>query len=1214
MFNPNTLKQYNTLCNDGTYSKSSNRSACSWHGGVKQYGVSPSIESPLEAHPAAVYLVPLRDVYFDRALFQNREQEYSEESVQRIVEAVKAGSFRFEVFDPVLLWRRPSDGRLIVLSGHSRTEAFHRLNNSGYKEFSRIPAKIIEVSREEARRIALESNTLATRETDSERANYYRQLREKEAIPADELTQIAKKNEGRNASKIIAYSYLNPNGKTFFALKAIEGKDPTSQENIKNVANWIGSARQRFPMLSNLHEDELFDFLIGGAYGRRFTRMNDFLQKVQAVIYQRTEFGNFDDGRPLNIANMAQPTHGEQQYNAIRQELLKSVQTLEKTYKDKIKELNDRPEATQQDKDRILRPLEMQLRTARQKLLDFEQKATKPGTAAKQELNLFALSGTPNIFRDIDHLITGLFGRPSAVGRIVDDAPPGRSLCRDGQFSTYGRGPGRCSYHGGVMFPTAKAKKKPEPQSPAASPRPAAPIGEAIYTQYTTRKGKTAPAIAVKFYKMPDPDVRQQLKDNYFWWVPGEMLWYGWDNEKNRRVVESLLLSPVTRPVAGGDPPAPTTRPAAIPTAANDQTPGFKEGDTVLVKHDTVFIPIEIKKIGNKYIYPKDAYLGRFSFDQVYPLSHQYRQRLEALQKALIARMEKDYHRYYYSVVNPDLYGKLAYSFSGTLWALLGPYEKISNKRKAWELLESDLNQAGYKNLKEWFAAAFPKPTDKEKGLPVLPKRGDTYSRDDWNSLVSYLYTAIYPGSDRGYFPQVTQLRKRAEAMEERAKRAMGEDLFYWVFADLNPNKKSASQALNDNSPTGYLRRRFQLWVNDQFKGIKNPVDKTSIKEFADRKNIALANAERDLSLYERNWKPQNWKLNANPLLIAELDLEVQDLKKNLLRKIYNFDVPPRSHSNFKLFEYPDDFWVTEKNYKEHFIAHVKYYVWDKTAAKWLQNGFFDTVLDPKTHMSSGFNRQMCIDANINPEKCWYQDPYGYTQLNGLRWGYIFLIENALKNNYPLNEKPYEDYKELVPTGLYYRMPEKWQYNKDDKSENINTAQGVNLVLEALGVKDIRAHQRPKFTFYEIYPSGSGGVISKEYAQQKLAGKVANIDNLILAGRSIIRNWGKSFTVPRPSYGGTQTFRVGDVVKIYHIHEQPGTGSHWTEAVITNTTVRGSGDVNVMYFDFDSMKMRQSRGMSETKPGFIYPISHVGRIFSLSGMQPRRTGFNVLCI
>lgn len=36
IIDPKDLKQYTTLCNDGTYSRSKAPQACVWHGGVKE--------------------------------------------------------------------------------------------------------------------------------------------------------------------------------------------------------------------------------------------------------------------------------------------------------------------------------------------------------------------------------------------------------------------------------------------------------------------------------------------------------------------------------------------------------------------------------------------------------------------------------------------------------------------------------------------------------------------------------------------------------------------------------------------------------------------------------------------------------------------------------------------------------------------------------------------------------------------------------------------------------------------------------------------------------------------------------------------------------------------------------------------------------------------------------------------------------------------------
>ncbi|MDJ1505163.1 hypothetical protein [Xanthocytophaga agilis] len=45
--------------------------------------------------PAGVVNVPLSQIKTNKSLFQNREDDYSQESVNRILAAVNAGTFRF---------------------------------------------------------------------------------------------------------------------------------------------------------------------------------------------------------------------------------------------------------------------------------------------------------------------------------------------------------------------------------------------------------------------------------------------------------------------------------------------------------------------------------------------------------------------------------------------------------------------------------------------------------------------------------------------------------------------------------------------------------------------------------------------------------------------------------------------------------------------------------------------------------------------------------------------------------------------------------------------------------------------------------------------------------------------------------------------------------------------------------------------------------------
>ena len=92
------------------------------------------------------------------------------------------------------------------------------------------PAQVI---LDEAKRIAMESNTLSSRESDLERANYYRRMLEM-GTPASEIKAAAARMEGKEAVKILAFAQLNPNGKTANALR------PIAQE-FQGGLSWSGT-------------------------------------------------------------------------------------------------------------------------------------------------------------------------------------------------------------------------------------------------------------------------------------------------------------------------------------------------------------------------------------------------------------------------------------------------------------------------------------------------------------------------------------------------------------------------------------------------------------------------------------------------------------------------------------------------------------------------------------------------------------------------------------------------------------------------------------------------------------------------------------------------------------------------------------------------------------------------------------------------------------
>ncbi|MGZ8505688.1 MAG: hypothetical protein ACXWXW_00760, partial [Bacteroidia bacterium] len=379
-----------TECADGTFSTSTHPNACSHHGGIKNRVQKPSTPTPAAYNPAEVYFVPLNKIFTAEHLFQNRKESHSQESANRIIKAVETGSFKWQVFDPVLLWQNPADNKLYILSGHSRTAAFRILAQqkaqADGKDFTSIPAKIIRTTEAEAREIALNSNTLATKENDTERAAYYRNLRES-GKDMREIYALAKDNEGRNANAIMAYSCLNPDGKAFQSLLALETADLTSRKIAETVAIWLGSARSKFGLLTNQHENELYDWLIMGAYGNKpgqISNQNDFLGRVQATIDKRSTFGNFEADKPLNIRNIQTQSSYDLELDQVRQEIAQA----QKTLTEKRREFIQRG-ATGTALENVLKPYQDGVNYYSQKLIKMQQDKGNIKQHERAQLEMF---------------------------------------------------------------------------------------------------------------------------------------------------------------------------------------------------------------------------------------------------------------------------------------------------------------------------------------------------------------------------------------------------------------------------------------------------------------------------------------------------------------------------------------------------------------------------------------------------------------------------------------------------------------------------------------------------------------------------------------------------------------------------------------------------------------------------------------------------------
>lgn len=333
--------------------------------------------------------VPISSISTDTSSFQNREEEYSQESVDKILKAVQEDNFNWTEFDPVTLWK--NDDKLTMLSGHSRLEAFKQLTKRGYAGFDTVPSEIFEGSKEDATAIALRSNTLSTKETPIERANFYRESRIAGTSTRSILNE-AKEYEGRNAPTIIALSYLNPRGKAIGDLKALgqEG-DTKSKANSLQMARWVGEVRQQFPQITDAHENEIYDWLKDGAYSK-IKNLAEISSRINNVV---SGF-DFDNEKPLNLEHRATKSYVDEHYEQQIADKEKQIKEQQKIIEEKSKKYNE--VLTPQEVAEKLVPENAILSKMQQDYLKLKDKKGAISEANKGILSLF-----DNIQTEIDN-------------------------------------------------------------------------------------------------------------------------------------------------------------------------------------------------------------------------------------------------------------------------------------------------------------------------------------------------------------------------------------------------------------------------------------------------------------------------------------------------------------------------------------------------------------------------------------------------------------------------------------------------------------------------------------------------------------------------------------------------------------------------------------------------------------------------------------------
>lgn len=376
---------------------------------IKPQSKIPPFEILQKGEPGTVYLVPVKMVKTRTDLFQNRKSEYASRSVDNILNAIASGRFSWALFDSILIFWDiygliGTKDEFYVISGHSRLEAFKKLGGKTVegRNTAKIPAKIVTSKDLTAiREIALNSNTLGTKESYTERAEYFRTLREL-GKTATEIREKAKETEGSNASRIVAYSFLSRNGK---AIDTIARLEPAIDSSTRNAGAWLGRARNKFDVLSDFHENEIWDWLIANI-GKKVSKYADFIEFMEKVIGNKT----IQPDKPLNIASKKVETNYDKEFqklvNAQLGEVKKIYTLIENNTKRYVQAGLDFKEIQEK-----LGNLYNSLTVQQIKL--FKLLATKVGVkeANKQLNELFGIDGV----KDCRYKITGLANYSQSV-------------------------------------------------------------------------------------------------------------------------------------------------------------------------------------------------------------------------------------------------------------------------------------------------------------------------------------------------------------------------------------------------------------------------------------------------------------------------------------------------------------------------------------------------------------------------------------------------------------------------------------------------------------------------------------------------------------------------------------------------------------------------------------------------------------------------------
>ena len=330
-----------------------------------------------------VVMVPVDELYVDPDRFQPRDEEYSAESVERIVQ-----NFDPRELDALRTWTDPADGREYVLAGHSRREAILRLIAEGrLPEGYLVPVDRFEGSEAEAISFAGRENASRTAQTPVESAAALRRDTEGQSRTATRAE--AQRRHGREGAMIADLAALDPEGRVLSDLRAF----PTGTQEYRDLlsqAQMVGRVRDRFGPLTDAHERELWSYVRDNHGRKRARTLGDFVAFVGDVVERRTTLGEggeatFEADSPLGLQSL--PPRADVAIDAQIAEADKALRDAQTARQRAEKEYATR--ATGDELARVLSPYDEAVRVAQREALRAREEAGRARTEVKRQTSMF---------------------------------------------------------------------------------------------------------------------------------------------------------------------------------------------------------------------------------------------------------------------------------------------------------------------------------------------------------------------------------------------------------------------------------------------------------------------------------------------------------------------------------------------------------------------------------------------------------------------------------------------------------------------------------------------------------------------------------------------------------------------------------------------------------------------------------------------------------